>query len=266
MGLGKVVNKSETVVADEQKKKDGATAPATREREEGKSILPFSRVQRIIKVDKVRTTGYRPMWAPLLEKLSNTLVSDLPMVAQDVTVLISLAAEEFIKKLAEASQKVAEREKWSTGQHRDIVRLGSKCRATRRGVSLSRWQVCDNSYRIHAQSPQRSANRKHSGKSSVPEGPTLLDKFMKRTREDESQGDVVTGKSSADIVMDEDGIMYTAQWESDSVDMTVDTSSTIVKMGGKEIAGIDRTVVGKKQNAPENALNLLSAWLLLGLQ
>ena len=45
---------------------------------------------------------------------------------------------------------------------------------------------------------------------SAPEGPTLLDKFMKRTREDESQDDVVTGKSSADIVMDEDGIMYTA--------------------------------------------------------
>ena len=45
------------------------------------------------------------------------------MVAQDVTVLISLATEEFIKKLAEASQKVAEREKWSTGQHRDIGML-----------------------------------------------------------------------------------------------------------------------------------------------
>ena len=154
-----------------------------------------------------------------------------------------------------------------------VVRLGSKCRATRRGVSLSRWQVCDvgslsrliplasvqNSYRIHAQSPQRSANRKHSGKSSVPEGPTLLDKFMKRTREDESQGDVVTGKSSADIVMDEDGIMYTAQWESDSVrghrtyssdqvDMTVDTSSTIVKMGGglsQNITECDLAFVGR---------------------
>lgn len=46
------VDESETVVADEQKKKDGAAAPATREREAGKSILPFSRVQRIIKVDK----------------------------------------------------------------------------------------------------------------------------------------------------------------------------------------------------------------------
>ena len=57
------VDESETVVADEQKKKDGAAAHATREREAGKSILPFSRVQRIIKVDKVRTTSYRPMWA-----------------------------------------------------------------------------------------------------------------------------------------------------------------------------------------------------------
>ena len=82
---------------------------------------------------------------------------------------------------------------------------------------------------------------------------------MKRTREDESQGDVVTGKSSADIVMDEDGIMYTAQWESDSVrghrtyssdqvDMTVDTSSTIVKMGGglsQNITECDLAFVGR---------------------
>ena len=62
------------MVADKQKKKDGATVLATREREASKSILPFSRVQRIIKVDKVRTTGYRPMWAPSPEKLNSTLM------------------------------------------------------------------------------------------------------------------------------------------------------------------------------------------------
>lgn len=54
-----VVDESETLVANKQKKKDGAAASATREREAGKSILPFSRVQKIIKVDKVRINGHR---------------------------------------------------------------------------------------------------------------------------------------------------------------------------------------------------------------
>ena len=45
------------------------------------------------------------------------------MVARDATVLISLATEEFIKRLVEAGQKVAEREKRSTVQHRDIGTL-----------------------------------------------------------------------------------------------------------------------------------------------
>ncbi|KIK20021.1 hypothetical protein PISMIDRAFT_52851, partial [Pisolithus microcarpus 441] len=67
-------------------------------REAGKSVLPFSRVQKIIKVDK-----------------------DLPMVARDATFLISMATEEFIKRLAQASQKVAEREKRSTVQQRDVA-------------------------------------------------------------------------------------------------------------------------------------------------
>ena len=61
-----------------------------------------------------------------------------------------------------------------------------------------------------AEPPTKRKPKALREEQSAPEGPTLLDKFMKRTREDESQDDVVTGKSSADIVMDEDGIMYTA--------------------------------------------------------
>jgi histone H3/H4 len=47
-------------------------------------------------------------------------VQDIPIVAKEATFLISLATEEFIKRLIESSQKVAEREKRATVQHRDI--------------------------------------------------------------------------------------------------------------------------------------------------
>lgn len=42
------------------------------------------------------------------------------MLARDATYLISLAAEEFIRKLAESSQRVAEREKRATVQQKDV--------------------------------------------------------------------------------------------------------------------------------------------------
>ncbi|KIN94880.1 hypothetical protein M404DRAFT_61624, partial [Pisolithus tinctorius Marx 270] len=71
-----------------------------REREPGKSVLPLSRVQKIIKADK-----------------------DLPMVARDAAFLISMATEEFIRRLAQASQRVAEREKRATVQQRDVANV-----------------------------------------------------------------------------------------------------------------------------------------------
>jgi DNA polymerase epsilon subunit 4 len=45
---------------------------------------------------------------------------EIPIVAKEATFLISLAAEEFIRRLCEAGQQVAHREKRSTVQHRDI--------------------------------------------------------------------------------------------------------------------------------------------------
>ncbi|KAJ4482461.1 hypothetical protein J3R30DRAFT_2177400 [Lentinula aciculospora] len=72
------------------------TAPLVRD--SGKSLLPFSRVQKIIKADK-----------------------DIPMIARDATFLISLAAEEFIKRLCQAGQKAAEKERRATVQHKDLA-------------------------------------------------------------------------------------------------------------------------------------------------
>ncbi|KAL4080623.1 hypothetical protein J3A83DRAFT_4366994 [Scleroderma citrinum] len=98
-----MVDKSKTLVAVEQKK-DGTAAPVTCKQEASKSILPFSKVQKIIKVDK-----------------------DLSMVAHGATVLILLAMEEFIKRLAEAGQQVTEKEMWSMVQHKDISTLSYSC-------------------------------------------------------------------------------------------------------------------------------------------
>ena len=45
---------------------------------------------------------------------------EIPIVAKEATFLISLATEEFVKRLCQASQRVAEREKRATVQQRDI--------------------------------------------------------------------------------------------------------------------------------------------------
>ncbi|KAI6015506.1 hypothetical protein BKA83DRAFT_4232946 [Pisolithus microcarpus] len=132
----------------------------THEREAGKSVLPFSRVQKIIKVDK-----------------------DLPMVARDATFLISMATEEFIKRLAQASQKVAEREKRSTVQQRDVATV------TRRADEFF--------FLDEIISGPQPATTKRKPKAlqeeqSVLEAPTLLDRFMKKT----------------EVVTDMDGLMY----------------------------------------------------------
>jgi DNA polymerase epsilon subunit 4 len=78
--------------------KGKATAKPTVVRESGKSLLPISRVQKIIKADK-----------------------ELPIVAKEATFLISLATEEFIKRFSEASYHIAHREKRITVRQQDIA-------------------------------------------------------------------------------------------------------------------------------------------------
>lgn len=78
----------------ENKKKE----PDTLERPAGHSTLPMSRVQKILKADE-----------------------ELPTIAKEAAFIISLAAEEFIKRLSEAAQRVAERERRTTVQSRDLA-------------------------------------------------------------------------------------------------------------------------------------------------
>ena len=100
---------------DQPKGKTTAKATASLVREPGKSLLPISRVQKIMKADKVRAPSQITCKAPSL-----TSVQELPMVAKEAAFLISLATEEFVKRLSEASYHIAHREKRVTVQQRDI--------------------------------------------------------------------------------------------------------------------------------------------------
>lgn len=124
-----------------------------RERELGKSILPFSRVQKIIKADK-----------------------ELPIVARDATFLISLATEEFIRRLSEACQKLAEREKRTTVQQKDVasvVRRADEFMFLEEIIAFQRTEP-----------PQKRKPKALQDAESQSE-PTMLDKFV--TRGEESQ-------------------------------------------------------------------------------
>lgn len=94
--------------------KGKATARPTVTRESGKSLLPISRVQKIMKADKVCS------YHPLHLTSNSTPCQELPIVAKEATFLISLATEEFIKRFSEASYHIAHREQRKTVQQRDI--------------------------------------------------------------------------------------------------------------------------------------------------
>ena len=86
-------------------------------RDAGKSLLPFARVQKIIKADKVRKKE-REISRPIRPLADGE--QDIPIVAKEAVFLISLATEEFIKRLTDASRRVASGEKRVTVQQRDI--------------------------------------------------------------------------------------------------------------------------------------------------
>ncbi|KAG5648443.1 hypothetical protein DXG03_005017 [Asterophora parasitica] len=145
--------------------------PVALSRETGKSLLPFSRVQKIIKADK-----------------------EIPIIAKDATFLISLATEEFIKRLSEAGQRVAERERRTTVQHKDIATVVRKADEFLFLEEIIPWMA-----------PDPAPKRKPPGTAGGLKGaPTMLDQFVasnKRTEDD----DLV--EYGGDIVMNEDGTM-----------------------------------------------------------
>ncbi|KAA1467355.1 hypothetical protein DENSPDRAFT_832376 [Dentipellis sp. KUC8613] len=66
----------------------------------GKSVLPFSRVQKVLKADE-----------------------ELPTVSREAVFLISKTTEEFIKRFAQAGMRIAQSEKRTTVQYKDMAAL-----------------------------------------------------------------------------------------------------------------------------------------------
>ncbi|KAH8094621.1 histone-fold-containing protein [Cristinia sonorae] len=148
------------------KTKKGAAAPAARE--PGKSSFPVSRVQKIMKADK-----------------------ELPMVAREATFLISVATEEFIKRLAEESSIVAARENRVTIQYRDLATIVRR---------VEKFMFLDEI--IPFQPPPAPAKRKAKAQnedSQLGRTTTMLDAFVARAQSPEGPDE--------DIIMNEDGTM-----------------------------------------------------------
>ncbi|KAG5341123.1 hypothetical protein C0989_011346 [Termitomyces sp. Mn162] len=120
-------------------------------REAGKSLLPFARVQKIIKADKVASQVAR-------------ILLEIPIVAKDATFLISLATEEFIKRRTEAGKMVAEREKRATVQHKDIVDPLAKRKQRGMGAITDREQQTIHQFVIN---PNRADDKAVSEQADV---------------------------------------------------------------------------------------------------
>lgn len=72
------------------------------------------------------------------------------MVSREAVLLISLATEEFVKRISEASHRLAHRENRMTVQRKDIGACVSFCSHSRCSAHTSCYSVClSKSRRVH---------------------------------------------------------------------------------------------------------------------
>jgi len=158
----------EPAVPPEQKERE-RKEPVELVREQGRSLLPFARVQKIIKADK-----------------------EIPAVAKEAAFLISFATEEFIKHLCQAAHHVADRDKRLTVYHRDIASVVRRVDEFLFLEEIIAW--------ISIDSEPKRPKPKPSGTALKPSGPTLLDHFVSNTGDQDGDEDIVM---NADGTMDQ---------------------------------------------------------------
>lgn len=171
----------ENAPIERKKQKQKAADPLARE--PGKSLFPISRVQRVLKADK-----------------------ELPIVSREAVLLISLATEEFVKRISEASHRLAVREGRTTVQRKD---LASVCRRADEFLFLEEL--------IPLYEPETAARRKPKAlqpKDDDSRPTTFLDQYVSRTKDaqDTPDGDAAAYEEEhaggmEDITMHEDGTM-----------------------------------------------------------
>ncbi|KAJ7644327.1 hypothetical protein FB45DRAFT_897544 [Roridomyces roridus] len=137
-----------------KKKKEKREAPKV-ERPPGKTLLPISKVQHIIKADK-----------------------DIAIVAKEATFLICCATEEFIKRFGEAGMAQAEKDKRTTLQYKDMATVVRKADEFLFLEEIIPWTF-----------PEAATKRPVKSTNTIggTGAPTLLDQFMVKPNVGEEQ-------------------------------------------------------------------------------
>nr|VWO95078.1 CBFD_NFYB_HMF domain-containing protein [Ganoderma boninense] len=154
-----------------KKAKTSASEPLSRE--PGKSLLPYSRVQKILKADK-----------------------DLIMVQREAVFLISRATEEFVARIAEAAQAVASREGRATVQAKDLmscIRRGEEYVFLEEAIPFLEPKPAPiKSGKAKDSKLAKSGSGNQDGEQNPTPQSTMLDHFIQPRRNDpqDSQGEV----------------------------------------------------------------------------
>ncbi|KZT28890.1 hypothetical protein NEOLEDRAFT_1129153 [Neolentinus lepideus HHB14362 ss-1] len=154
-------------------KKREKKQPVPYSRAAGTSPLPMARVQRILKADE-----------------------ELIMVQREAVLAISIATEQFVKQLMEAVQRVAQRERRTTVQQRDML---SVVRRADEFVFLDEIMQTVVQGEPPAKRKPKALEKEAIRKPAVT---TLLDQYVvnaDQRSEDEDGGE--------DVIMNEDGTM-----------------------------------------------------------
>ncbi|EIW59602.1 uncharacterized protein TRAVEDRAFT_122509 [Trametes versicolor FP-101664 SS1] len=163
-----------------------AKAPETLiTREPGKSVLPFSRVQKILKADK-----------------------DLCMVQREAAFLISLATEDFVARFTEAIQRSAGREGRATVQGKDVITTVRRAEEFAFLEELFPWSSLE--------APAKRKPKALQEKEKGTHGPTMLDQFVSKPTRDDGEGtDEEDVPLRMNIVTNEDGTLSMGPAESE---------------------------------------------------
>ncbi|EJF63346.1 histone-fold-containing protein [Dichomitus squalens] len=165
----------ETSTENAKPKKAKSSASEPLKREPGKSLFPYSRIQKILKED-----------------------TELIMVQREAVFAISRATEEFVARLAEACQRAAARDGRATVQHKDLVTCVRRADEFAFLEDLLPW-IEPESASTTKQGKGKSGRTKDET-SKDKKAPTTLDQFV-RSGKDDSQ------EPPGEVLVNEDGTL-----------------------------------------------------------
>ncbi|RXW21618.1 hypothetical protein EST38_g4243 [Candolleomyces aberdarensis] len=155
-------------------KKRKKKEPVVLERQPAKSLFPVSRVQKIIKADK-----------------------DIPIVAKDAVFLISMATEEFIRRIVVAGQRQARGDNRATVKHQDLASVVRRIDEFMFLEEILPWMA-------PGLAPKRTSKVKELASApGLKAAPTMLDQFVSVPK-DSNETSGKRGREDDDVVMRDD--------------------------------------------------------------